>query len=57
MEQEYINAVQNSLRITREENIDAAMDEYRLDALIAPSFLACDYPARVSQFGRSGWRV
>lgn len=45
-EQEYLNAVRDSLRITREENIDAAMDEYRLDALIAPSFLACDYPAR-----------
>lgn len=45
-EQEYRNARQNSLRITREENIDAAMDEYHLDALLAPSFLACDYPAR-----------
>lgn len=45
-EKEYLKAVQNSFRITREENIDAAMDEYRLDALIAPSFLAYDYPAR-----------
>lgn len=45
-EKEYRNALQDSLRITREENINASMNEYRLDALIAPSFLACDYPAR-----------
>ena len=34
---EYIEALQNNHRLSREEGIDAALNEHQLDAIIAPS--------------------
>lgn len=33
----YLSALEKSLRLSREEGIDAVMDQYQLDALIAPT--------------------
>jgi amidase len=36
-EKEYLDARGNNLRLTRAEGIDAIMDKFKLDALVAPS--------------------
>ncbi|MCX6145070.1 MAG: amidase family protein, partial [Ignavibacteriales bacterium] len=36
-EKEYIDARDNNLRLARTEGIDAIMDKFKLDALVAPS--------------------
>ena len=36
-EKEYVDARDNNLRLARAEGIDAIMDKYKLDALVAPS--------------------
>jgi amidase len=35
--QEYLDALNNNLRLARQEGIDATMDKFQLDALIAPT--------------------
>ncbi len=34
---EYLDALQNNLRMARQEGIDATMDKFKLDALVAPT--------------------
>jgi amidase len=34
---EYVDALENNLRMARKEGIDAVMDKYKLDALVAPT--------------------
>jgi amidase len=34
---DYLEALETSLRLSRDEGIDAVMDEYDLDALVAPT--------------------
>ena len=34
---EYLDALNNNLRLARQEGIDATMDKYKLDALVAPT--------------------
>jgi amidase len=34
---EYLDALQNNLRLARQEGIDATMDKFKLDALVAPT--------------------
>jgi len=34
---EYVDALQNNLRMARKEGIDAVMDKFKLDALVAPT--------------------
>ena len=34
---EYLDALENNLRMVRKEGIDAVMDKYKLDALVAPT--------------------
>jgi amidase len=34
---EYVDALENNLRLARKEGIDAIMDKYKLDALVAPT--------------------
>jgi amidase len=36
-EKEYLDAVENCRKLTRKEGIDAVMDRFRLDALVAPT--------------------
>lgn len=45
-ESEYRNARRHSIKTARKNSIDAAMREYRLAAIVAPSYFAYDFPAR-----------
>ena len=36
-DKEYLDALNNNLRLARQEGIDATMDKYKLDALVAPT--------------------
>ena len=36
-DKEYLDALNNNLRLARQEGIDATMDKFKLDALVAPT--------------------